>query len=770
MTFVPTEGPPTANIMLVGEAPGKEEDMTGRPFVGRAGKTLNSLLSYAGINRAECLIANVARERPPANEIRYYFYDASCTKPKPQLVEWVNLLKEEIEQYRPNIVVALGRTALWALTGKTGIASYRGYIMESTLVRGQKVLATWHPQKVNYEWELATTFILDMRKALHHSKFPQIPKDRRVFQTHPTLQEFIDFCDSAEGPVALDLEATKTHVSWIGLSADPSFAISIQLLDGKYPKWPERDEIAIWSAVARLCEQCPIVMHNAVYDAALLWHRYHIFPRKMYMDTLLAAHVVWPELPRDLGYLASICLDVPVWKPYSSRDMGLYNAQDAAATIALVPILEREVRNAGQQHILDVEMKQLELAIYMQLQGIGIDLEKRDALLKECNKRLEELDEELVAACGRKINFNSPEQVKRLLYVDLGLPLQFKRRKSKEQERKVTTDEQALKRLAKVHPVPGLILERRAVAKKKSSFVDITVSPEGKVHTCYNIAGTSFGGRWSSSKSIILPYGSGNLQNIPEDARILYRAPKGKVFIGADYVQAEAVVVAYLCLDTVLMKLFKDSFGMSPSQRKEKYDVHRYTASIMYEIPVDEVTPAQRRIGKTLRHACNYAAGPATVAERLGVSLSQARALLDRYYEKNHLLKSWHMRIQQQLRQDRTLVNLFGRRHRFLGRWGDALFREAYAYIPQSSVGDLLNISAESFYRAHGDEFDVCIQLHDAIYVAAEPEKVDRCVCLMREHMIREIPVNNETMIIDVDFKVGEYWGDMKELDIDWRR
>ena len=114
--FVRTVGPKNAKIMLVGEAPGEQGD----------GKTLDILLSQAGISRMECLVANVARERPPANKISHYFEDSKCTIPKPKLKEWLALLKAEIIENKPNVIIALGNTALWALTGEKKISEFRG--------------------------------------------------------------------------------------------------------------------------------------------------------------------------------------------------------------------------------------------------------------------------------------------------------------------------------------------------------------------------------------------------------------------------------------------------------------------------------------------------------------------------------------------------------------------------------------------------------------------------------------------------------------------
>ena len=789
--FVATEGPPGAKMMLVGEAPGKEEDRIGRPFVGNAGRILDRLLSQAGINRRECLIANVARERPPADNIGYYFEDSKKTVPKPILLEWINLLKEEIELYNPNVIVALGAIALWALTGKRGIKAFRGAITECTLVPGKKVLPTYHPQFLDYSRKrtsqgregkpsvLSFTVVMDLRKALYHSRFPGLPKDRRVLIPDATLNEFLALCEDAvkhpSRPVGVDIETLGyqpgSHIWRLALADSPDHALSIRLLNGKYPCFSEREETELWRALGQVLETCPTVFHNAGFDTSVLMENHGLFTKKLYMDTSIAAHAIWPEIPLNLGNLASLCLDVPAWKHTSQEEPGLYNAGDAANTLALVPKLEELMDEAGVWETYEEEMREIEPASFMQLRGVRVDAEMREIMLKETESKLQSIEEALRKETGMEINYRSPTQVSNLLYGTLGLPLQFKRRKSKEEKRVLTTDIEALKKLAKKtsSPVPKLIIEHRKYSKRRDSFLEMEISPEGRVHTSYNVTGTDTG-RWSSSTSIIKPYGPGNLQNIPEETRVFYKAEPGYTIVCGDYVQAEAVVVAYLSLDAVLMKMFKESFGMSPSLRKERHDIHKYTASLMFGIPMDKVTKEQRRVGKTLRHACNYSAGPAVVANELDISLGEAKKLLQLYYNKNPHLKAWHQRIQHELRtNNRTLVTPWGRKRRFLEEWGDNLFRSAYAYIPQSTVGEMLNRSLSEFYYSYGDKYILWMQLHDGMYVLTPKGKEEQCILDMRKVMIKPLKVGRETMVIDVDFKIGPSWGELEEVDRDWR-
>jgi uracil-DNA glycosylase family 4 len=793
--FVKTEGPPTAEIMLVGEAPGREENAIGKPFIGYAGHTLNMLLEQAGIVRYNCLIANVAREQPPGNKINFYFEDYRCTVPKPILREWIALLKREIEQFRPNIIVALGRTALWALTGKTNISSARGYIVESTLVPGTKVLPTYHPQAINYEWKLHYPTVLDLRKALEHSSTPDIPKDVRRLNTSPSALEFIEYMQQLikdKSVIAVDIESTaKSHIDIIGIADSPNHALSFSFLTHKKPRYSSGQEAEIWHYIGELFSKNKVIMHNAVYDMSVLWLQNGILCTDV-EDTMIMAHVVWPELPRSLGFLTSICLDVPEWKYQASDLPTFYNAQDVANTFGIYNILKDTLEKQGIYDTYEFERSQIEVCSFLQLRGIDVDIKKKETFRDDVLSSLTDLQIEINALAGREVNIGSPAQLKELLYGTLDFEPQFKRRQSKTEARKLTTDEEALSKLMRKNPDSPIlqkIVTAKKLAKVASSFTNFDVSPEGKVHTSYNITGSttqrqekgliiddedhhrSFG-RWSSSKSIILPYGSGNLQNIPKEVRKLYVAGEGKKLVQGDYIQAEAVVVAYCSGDSTLIDMFKKSFGASREERaKNNWDVHKMKAAQLYRIDVSQVTPEQRRIGKTLRHAVNYSAGPSVLMNKLGVSMKEAKDLLQFDRNANPHLEIWHRKIQEELRNTRTLTNLLGRRHRFLDRWpkpgeehNSSLFRSAYSYIPQSTVGDLLNKSLVRLYNVYGESIDVVLQLHDAIYCAVPEDEVDRTIEKMRECMLAPLHLGNEEFTIDVDFSVGDTWGTMEEI------
>ena len=786
-----TEGPPDAKIMIVGEAPGKAEDESGKPFQGLAGQTLNNLLGQAGIARYQCLVTNVARERPPANKISFFFEDKKCTVPKAKLIEWISELKSEIELYKPNIIIALGSIALWALTGEKKISDFRGYVLPCTLVPGRKVLATYHPQAVNYEWKLYFQTVLDLRKALRHSESSAMPESKQLLYPNVSARQFIEYMEMLiEHPeydkLSVDVETIQpgSHIEELGLSHDPNFGMSIFILKGRAPALPEKDELMLWQTFARLIEKKKIVMQNGAYDIGVLWHNNHILVEDIWMDTLIAAHICWPELPRDLGFLGSICLDVKPWKGSSKTQE--YNPADAANTLGIAEVLLEEIKRQGSVEQFAFEMSLIPVSLMLQLQGIKVDREKQKELTEKWIAERAKLKALLDEQIGREINFNSSKQMCQLLYVELGLPVQYKRRKSVDEPRTMTVDASALRALSRLvpdNPIFNLIIAYKKADLLVRQFLDIELSPEGKVHTSYNITGASSDdeedtkktkrsfGRWSSSASIILPYGSGNLQNIPSEARKMYRADPGWKIVQADYSQAEAVVVAHLTGDQKLIKMFYDSFGLSKTEKKV-YDIHKMTIANMLGIDVSQVTAEQRTAGKTIRHATSYSAGPLVLANRLGIKMGDAKKLMELYHKANPNLRMWYQQIQEELKRSRTLVNLLGRKHRFLDRWGDSLFRSAYSYIPQSTVGDLLNLALLKIYHGQKDlpfEISILLQLHDAVYVMAREENVMDLIKYLRSNMLIPLKCNNLEFMIDVDFKVGDSWGESEDVEINWR-
>lgn len=235
----------------------------------------------------------------------------------------------------------------------------------------------------------------------------------------------------------------------------------------------------------------------------------------------------------------------------------------------------------------------------------------------------------------------------------------------------------------------------------------------------------------------------------------------------ADKVQAEAVVVAFLSNNQKEKNLFKNRLNASYKD-KHKFDVHNLTAAGMFHIIEEEVTPNHRKIGKTLRHAVSYFAGPGVVSTKLGVKMAQAKLLLQTYFNSNPSLVIWHRSTEAELRSSRVLTNVVGRSHKFLGRWGEDLLRSAYAFKPQSSVGDLLNMDLVDIYEEAGKDIEILLQLHDAIYFHIPEKIIGDVQKLCLKHMLRPIVVNHDIMVIETDFKAGSSWEEQNDLPYEW--
>ena len=346
-----TSGPRRAHTVFVGEAWGAEEAEVGQPFVGQSGREFARMLGEAWqqpqllaaasqLDRAAwiaqrnnwledhgVLLTNVFALRPQNNNLAYL----CCSKEelpdgyslgpvrteapryvKADYLPELTRLRAEIEETAPNLVVALGSTALWALLGTHGIGAHRGTTTISTLVPQQKLLATYHPAGVIYQWSLRSTVIADLMKAENEAKHSDIIRPTRHIHVCPDIEDVettTDWLLAHASILSPDIETMKGQIRCIGFAWTRSDAIVVPFihsLSGKnYWDWEEH-ELRAWSAVRRLLESpIPKVGQNFLFDLQYLT-RVGINPKNCAHDTMLLHHVLYPELPKGLGFLASI--------------------------------------------------------------------------------------------------------------------------------------------------------------------------------------------------------------------------------------------------------------------------------------------------------------------------------------------------------------------------------------------------------------------------------------------------------------------------------
>ena len=332
-------------IMLIGEAWGEEEARIGMPFVGAAGRELNRMLEEAEIERRDCYATNVFNLQPPnSNDIKNLCTDRKgSTVPLPEMSRGqylqdeyfpeVQRLWSEVESIRPNLVIALGNTALWALTGSYGIKKLRGAITAATLgnAQGIKILPTYHPAAVLRDWSMRSVVVADLMKAKRQSLFPEIRRPKRELWLEPSLNHIELFYNQYVArctKLSFDIEtAGAKQITCIGFAPCPERAIIIPFvdnrqLDGNYWQSPEEERLAwIWVR-AYLNHAAEKVGQNTLYDINWLWHRVGATPYQYRHDTMLKHHAINPELEKSLGFLGSVYTDEPAWK--TMRGKGLF--------------------------------------------------------------------------------------------------------------------------------------------------------------------------------------------------------------------------------------------------------------------------------------------------------------------------------------------------------------------------------------------------------------------------------------------------------------
>jgi len=322
------------DIALVGEAWGETEEREHRAFAGAAGWELNKLLDKAGIRRADCLVTNVFNIRPPSNRIEAFCTNKEFGIPnlpalgkagyvhKKYLPE-LERLADELEEANPNVVVAFGNTAMWALLGKTTISKLRGTVQLSThTLTGLKVLPTYHPAAIFRQYSLRPIVVLDLRKARRESEYPDIRLPERHIWIEPTLEDIHEFdrqhiqgCEK----LAVDIETSGSAITCIGFAPSDSLAIvipGIGLERTGRTYWPSVGiERKVWAIVKDILGRpIPKVFQNGLYDINLIWRVWGIAIRAVEQDTMLLHHALQPESLKGLGFLGSLYTDEGSWK------------------------------------------------------------------------------------------------------------------------------------------------------------------------------------------------------------------------------------------------------------------------------------------------------------------------------------------------------------------------------------------------------------------------------------------------------------------------
>ena len=360
-------------LLLLAEARGESEAQHSSTLIGASGVELLRMLNESGVLRlspvdrdlidryyrtsdSQHLIqlwshhpevhrTNVFNLHPPHNDLGHFLGAKSTALPaypalklgvqrsgyKPlgnfvraEFAGELDRLGDELLDHNPNLIVALGNVALWALTGLTGVAGLRGTTLASTLtVAGFKILPTYHPAAVLRNWDLRPVVLANLMKAARESTYPEIRRPQREIWIEPTLADIREFFTRHITPsclLSVDIETAGDRITCIGFAPSSHLALVIPFDDdrsatGNY--WPTlADERECWDLIAGVLRDptIPKLFQNGAYDISFLWRSMKIRVLGAEHDTMLLHHALQPEALKSLGFLGSVYSDEGTWK------------------------------------------------------------------------------------------------------------------------------------------------------------------------------------------------------------------------------------------------------------------------------------------------------------------------------------------------------------------------------------------------------------------------------------------------------------------------
>jgi DNA polymerase I-like protein with 3'-5' exonuclease and polymerase domains/uracil-DNA glycosylase len=781
---VGSSGPLNARIILVGEAPGKTEEEKGIPFQGTSGIELTKMLAEAGIQREQCYITNVAKYRPPGNDIDLFFGKKTDGLPlragrfmHPEIAEGVKELEEEIEKVKPQLIIALGGTPLWALTGKEGISKWRGSILFYNSI---PVIPVYHPAGILRNWSWRYITVHDLRRA-RRLLAGEIKKPKTSYIVRPSYTQ-VDFflyevaCRLSSGPVeiSVDIETRNQQIACIGLATSATECICIPLMEVKAENqcyWNEDEELDITLKLREILTHpnARVIGQNFSYDAQYFVRQYGYAPR-LWRDTMLIHHTLFPGTPKGLDYLASLYLDwYEYWKDESKEwdprtmpeeQLWEYNCKDAINTILISrELAEAEsslnLRSTSYGAPVEIQMSLFPIILNAMVQGVRVDTEYKRSLMLTLQDQVALREAWLNDVVGRPLNPNSPKQLSAFFYDELGQKKIFNYKAKNPGS--VTTNADALELIANreplLRPIVNSINEIRRL-RNALSFVAQPLDFDKRIRCSYNIAGTETF-RFASSEDA---FGFGtNLQNvtqgegeqdpakrgpteffIPNLRRLLTPDP-GFVLCDYDLKSADAQVVLAESNEWELLDKLRDGFPLHDDNAKR------------WGIP--------RPLAKAAVHGTNYGGSAFGLSKNLGLPQDLCQRIIDDWLSRYPGIASWHERTKMELMTRRYVENIFGYRRFYFDRIDEHLLKEALAWRPQSTIAIVTNLGIRQVLSSDLP-VHFLLQVHDSS-VFQWRKHLDLYE-EVRTKLLVKIPYSRE-LIIDVGGNMSDKsWGHCK--------
>lgn len=806
-----------ARVMVVGEAPGANEDEQGRPFIGNAGQLLNELLKNAGIKRAECYVTNAVKCRPPGNR-----------KPKASEVKTCahGFLYKELGEVQPEFVLTLGNVGMQAVTGKSGITKHRG-------VAKVKYLAAMHPDgTLQHEPLRATVF-----STFHPAAILRNPKYREP--TEADLHRFARIVDGLAAtdiaPTAIKICRTKRHLQWLrrhlmqadvvsfdletfcdhpqALQADKAnlqeyrgdewshvCSISFSTQEGTSYVVPLWHEQAPWGVTMvdgepRLSKLVDVrilqylkpaferaagvkyIGHNGKYDVR--WLRAKGIKARLTFCTLTAAHMLDENRMNGLKPLSQVVLGADAYDVGDElkdahqmplKRLCIYNGKDTDYTLRLYRKLREQL--IGEPRTLRVfallMMPAANALVDIERRGIAIDLERLATRLEQCRSNMHKLEgfmrrhvpdvlevSDTNIVPREQFNPGSTQQVAALLFDYLGLnPVEWT------DSGAPSTDKSVLNLLRDEHVVVQALLLWRKWKKREGYLKAWThFQHDGRLHPTYNPTGTVTG-RLSGSNP--------NVQQVPRTnfMRSIFRAQEGWSLVQADYSQGELRIAFMLAEAKRGLRLYATGG-----------DVHTDRAArITNKLPQD-VTKEERSRAKPVSFGFLFAMGHkkfVTYArDEYGVDYTEPAALAVRngFFDDYPELLIFHDKQRRLVRKYGRVTSMFGRTRHLPDIYShdegvrrDAE-RQAINTVIQSPLSDLMLCSLVAINAVLPEkEARIVGTIHDSLLTEIRDDKVDEWAPFIKQEMEnldrpRRMFGAEFTVPMPVDIEVGTHWG-----------
>ena len=574
----------------------------------------------------------------------------------------------------------------------------------------------------------------------------ETPHDYQLIESEEEARKIRDYFLTKE-ILSFDTETTSTNTidaELVGLS------FAVEEFNAVYVAVPaEREAAQRMVDIFRPLYEDEHIMkvgQNIKYDYEVL-RRYGIEVRGPMFDTMLAHYIVQPELHHNMDYMAETLLGYQTihidqligprgkgqrsMRDLQPQEVYEYAAEDADVTLRLKNVLEQKLKEVdGERLFYDIEMPLVPVLAEMELTGVCLDTAALAETGKNFNRRLAEYEQKIYAEAGETFNISSPKQVGDILFGKMKIVDKPKKTKTGQ----YVTSEEVLTQLRSRAPIVDDILSYRGLKKLLGTYVEALprlINPRtGHIHTCFNQAITATG-RLSSSDP--------NLQNIPirdddgKEIRKSFVPEPGCLFFSADYSQIELRIMAHLSQDEHMLDAFRSGT-----------DIHAATAAKIWHVPVEEVTPEQRKKAKQANFGIIYGISTYGLAQRMNISNSEARQLIDDYFATFPRVKAYMDEAIATCREKGYAETIYHRR-RYLPDIASRnatvrgfAERNAINAPIQGSEADIIKVAMIHIFKRFATEglrSRMILQVHDELNFSVYPEEREQVERIVIEEM-----------------------------------